>query len=183
MAYKKLDIGEPDLRRLTQYVAQEFDRVATFLRTAQGAASLVQNDPGVEKTLSTVPTLLDEWEVVTPPFEYFAVRPSLPDSGIWVRRPGMYTLNFTVQGSVALNREYTIFVFNNGVQTILSSLSHPSNQTDEVTMVATGSQRLRATGVGGPGVDDLMQLFIVADQAGTAWTTLNAFMTVTYAAE
>lgn len=182
MAYKKLDIGEPDLRTLTQYVAQEFDRVATFLRAAQGAATLFQTTVGVEKNIDTTPTLLDEWEGQTPPFEFFAVRPSLPDNGVWVRRPGMYTVNFTVQGSVALNRNYEITVHNNGVSTLLSSLSHPSNQTDEVTMVATGSQRLRATGVGGPGVDDLIQLFITADQA-TTWTTLNAFLTLTYAAE
>lgn len=184
MAYKKLDIGEPrDLRTLTQYVAQEFDRVALFLRASQGAATILQNVIGVEKNIDDItPTLLDEYNVVTPPFEYFSVFPSLVDSGLWIRRPGMYTVNFTVQGLVALNREYTITVFNNGVTTLLSSISHPSNQTDAVTMVATGSQRLRSTGVGGPGVDDLLQLFITAD-APTTWTTLNAFMTADYAAE
>jgi hypothetical protein len=183
VAYKKLDIGEPrDLRTLTQYVAQEFDRVGTFLRAAQGAATILQTTPGVQKNVDTTPTLLDEFAVVTPPFEFFAVRPSLPDNGVWARRPGMYMVNFTVQGSVALNREYEITLHNNGVDTLLSALSHPSNQTDEVTMVATGSQRLRATGVGGPGIDDLMQLFITADQL-TTWTTLNAFLTLSYAAE
>lgn len=183
MGYKKLDIGEPqNVRQLSQYIAQEFDRVGQFLRAAQGAATIFQADPGVEKNIDTTPTLLDEYTNTTPFFEYFAVRAALEDSGVWIRRPGMYSLNFTVQGSVALNREYEITVANNGVLTQLSSLSHPSNQTDEVTMVATGSQRLRATGAGGPGVDDLMQLFITADQA-TTWTTLNAFLTVTYVAE
>ena len=182
MAYKKLDIGEPDLRGLTQYVAQEFDRIGQFLRAAQGAATILQTTQGVEKNIDTTPTLLDEWEIVTPPFEFFAVRPSLPDNGIWARRPGMYQVNFTVQGLVALNRDYELTLHNNGVDTLLSALSHPSNQTDAITMVATGSQRLRATGIGGPGIDDLMQLFITADQAAT-WTTLNAFLTLSYAAE
>lgn len=182
MAYKKLDIGEPDLRGLTQYVAQEFDRVAAFLRAAQGAATILQDVEGVSKIVGVAPTLLDEWTDVTPPFEFFAVRPSLEDSGLWVRRPGMYTVNFTVQGLVQLNRDYEITVTNNGVDSKLSALSHPSNQTDAVTMVATGSQRLRSTGVGGPGVDDLLQLVVTADQAAT-WTTLNAFMTATYSAE
>ena len=183
MGYRKLDIGEPqNVRQLSQYIAQEFDRVGQFLRAAQGAATIFQPDPGIEKNVDTTPTVLDEWTGTTPPFEYFAVRASLDDDGVWIRRPGMYSLNFTVQGLVALNREYEISVTNNGVLTALSSISHPSNQTDAVTMVATGSQRLRATGAGGPGVDDLMQLVIRADQA-TTWTTLNAFLTVTYVAE
>ena len=50
-------------------------------------------------------------------------------------------------------------------------------------MVATGTQRLRATGAGGPGVDDLLQLFITSTLEGSDWTTLNAFYTAIYLAE
>ncbi len=184
MAYKKLDIGEPqNLRQLSQYISQEFDRVAHFLRAAQGAATILQSSPGVEKIIGAVPTLLDEWTSTTPPFEFFAVVASLVDSGVWVRRPGMYEVNFTVQGSVQVNRDYRIAVQNNGVDTLLSALSDPSNQTDVVTMVATGTQRLRASGVGGPGIDDLLTLAITSSQEGSTWTTLNAFLTAVYVAE
>lgn len=184
MAYKKLDIGEPrDLRQLTQYITQEFDRVAFFLRAAQGAATILQSTVGVEKIIGAAPTLLDEWTTTTPPFEYFAVRASLPDSGVWIRRPGMYSVNFTVQGAVQINRDYRITVTNNGVSTLLEAIADPSNQTDVITMVATGTQRLRATGAGGPGVDDLIQLFITSSLEGSTWTTLNAFLTCVYLAE
>ncbi len=184
MAYRKLDIGEPqNVRQLSQYIAQEFDRVAQFLRAAQGAATILQSTPGVEKIIGVAPTLLDEWTSTTPPFEFFAVVASLPDSGVWVRRPGMYSVNFTVQGEVQVNRDYRIAIQNNGVDTLLSALSDPSNQTDVVTMVATGTQRLRSTGVGGPGVDDLLTLAITSSQEGSTWTTLNAFLSATYVAE
>ena len=184
MAYKKLDFGEPrDLRQLAQYISQEFDRVAFFLRAAQGAATIFQNVPGAIKAVGAVPVLLDEWTDTTPPFEYFAVRASLPDDGVWIRRPGMYEVNFTVQGAVQINRDYTITVTNNGVPTLLAAVADPSNQTDVITMVATGTQRLRATGAGGPGVDDLLQLFITSTLEGSDWTTLNAFYTAIYLAE
>ena len=184
MAYRKLDIGEPqNVRQLSQYISQEFDRVAQYLRAAQGAATILQSTPGVEKIIGAVPTILDEWTSTTPPFEFFAVVASLPDDGVWIRRPGMYEVNFTVQGAVQINRDYRIAIQNNGVDTLLSALSDPSNQTDVVTMVATGAQRLRATGVGGPGVDDLLQLGITSTQEGSTWTTLNAFLTATYVAE
>ncbi len=184
MGYKKLDIGEPqNVRQLSQYIAQEFDRVGQFLRAAQGAATILQQTPGVTKQVGAVPVLLDEWTDTTPFFEFFAVQASLPDDGVWARRPGMYSVNFTVQGEVEVNRDYRIAVQNNGVDTLLSALADPSNQTDVVTMVATGSQRLRATGVGGPGIDDLLQLAITSSQEGSDWTTLNAFLTVVYVAE
>ena len=184
MAYRKLDIGEPkSVRELSQYISQEFDRVAMFLRAAQGAATILQNVAGAIKQVGAVPVLLDEWTQTTPFFEYFAVRASLPDDGVWIRRPGMYEVNFTIQGAVQINRDYTITVTNNGVPTLLASVSDPSNQTDVVTMVATGTQRLRATGVGGPGVDDLLQLFITSTDEGSDWTTLNAFFTAVYVAE
>ena len=184
MAYRKLDIGEPqNVRQLSQYISQEFDRVAQFLRAAQGAATILQTGPGALKIVGAAGVLLDEWTDTTPFFEYFAVRASLPDSGVWIRRPGMYEVNFTVQGEVEINRDYRITVRNNGVDTLLSALSDPSNQTDVVTMVATGTQRLRATGVGGPGVDDLLQLFISSTQEGSDWTTLNAFFSAVYVAE
>ena len=184
MGYKKLDIGEPqNVRQLSQYIAQEFDRVGQFLRAAQGAATILQTVPGVEKIIGAAPTTLDEWSSTTPFFEFFAVQASIPDDGVWARRPGMYSVNFTVQGEVEINRDYRIGVQNNGVDTLLSSLADPSNQTDVVTMVATGSQRLRATGVGGPGIDDLLTLAITSGQEGSTWTTLNAFLTVVYVAE
>ena len=184
MAYRKLDIGEPqNLRQLSQYISQEFDRVSQFLRAAQGAATILQSTPGVEKSIGAVPTILDEWTTTTPPFEFFAVVASLPDSGVWIRRPGMYEVNFTVQGAVQINRDYRLTVINNGVSTLLEALSDPSNQTDVVTMVATGTQRLRATGVGGPGVDDLLQVAMTSSQEGSTWTTLNAFFTAVYVAE
>ena len=184
MGYKKLDIGEPqNVRQLSQYIAQEFDRVGQFLRAAQGAATILQSTPGIEKIIGAAPTILDEWTSTTPPFEFFAVVASLPDDGVWVRRPGMYSVNFTVQGAVQINRDYRITVQNNTVDTLLSSISDPSNQTDAVTLVATGTQRLRATGVGGPGIDDLLQLAITSSLEGRTWTTLNGFLTATYVAE
>ena len=49
MAYKKLDMGEPqNVRQLSQYIAQEFDRVAHFLRAAQGAATILQDVAGAQ---------------------------------------------------------------------------------------------------------------------------------------
>lgn len=184
MAYKKLDMGEPqNVRQLSQYIAQEFDRVAHFLRAAQGAATILQEVGGAPILVGPVPTLLDQWTDTTPPFEFFAVVASLPDSGVWIRRPGMYMVNFVVQGAVQINREYEITVVNTGVATKLNSVADPSNQTDVVNMVATGTQRLRATGVGGPGIDDLLQLFISSPDVDSSWTTLNAYFTAAYLAE
>ena len=95
----------------------------------------------------------------------------------------MYMVNFVVQGAVQINREYEITVVNTGVATKLNSVADPSNQTDVVNMVATGTQRLRATGVGGPGIDDLLQLFISSPDVDSSWTTLNAYFTAAYLAE
>ena len=172
MAYKKLDMGEPqNVRQLSQYIAQEFDRVAHFLRAAQGAATILQDVAGAPILVGPVPVLLDQWTDTTPPFEF------------WIRRPGMYMVNFVVQGAVQVNREYEITVVNTGVATKLNSVADPSNQTDVVNMVATGTQRLRATGVGGPGIDDLLQLFISSPDVDSSWTTLNAYFTAAYLAE
>ena len=184
MAYKKLDIGEPkNIAQLSQYIAQEFDRVAQYLRASQGAATLIQETAGVEILVNPTAVLLQEWTATTPPSEFFAVVASIPDAGIHIRRPGMYTVSFVVQGEVEVNREYEIAVFNSGVGTILKALADPSNQTDVVTLVATGSQRLRSLTPGAPGIDDLLQLFISSPQTDSTWTTLNAFMTVVWVAE
>ena len=173
MAYVAATFAEVgDIRALAQLMAEELQKIEEELYSAQGGATLVQDQPLVTGVANIIPRVLDEFDVARPNRDFRAVVPNLPDGQIIAARSGQYLVNFTVTAVIGLNRAYELRLFLNNNPTNLIAVADPSNQTDIVTLVATGTAR-----VARESERDILDLRISSDQDGAQFDMKESFFT------
>lgn len=176
MAYVAATFAEVnDVRALAQLVSEEFGKIEDELAAAQGGATLIQDQPLVLGTADIIPSILTGWNTERPNRDFRSVLPSLATSQIVAARAGQYIANFTVTAEVELNRAYELRMYINGVATNLLAVADPSNQTDIVTMVATGTARvLRESD------RSVLELRVSADQDGATFNIKESYFSVAW---
>jgi hypothetical protein len=122
-------------------VRQELQAIADEMNNAQGAASLYNPAPVPLVVLTTTPQLI-EFALSTPGRDFRAIVPDAAANAIYVRRPGLIGVSFTLTGLTPDTDNYRFQLFFNDVATALEATFDASNQTTGGTVTALGTFRV-----------------------------------------
>jgi len=161
------------LEDLPRYVNQELARLEAALFQDAGGASLFHIGIAAPRVITTVPQLFDDFDSFTPLRYIQNVTPDVDTDALYISRPGIWGVAFTISGQVQLNRSYRMQLHLDGVAVPLVHTVDPSNQTDVVTMTAIGTARI--DGVAGATASKLELFMDTAGGLDAEWTSREAF--------
>ena len=164
-----------DVNQLAELISEEFAKIEDEMASAQGGATLIHELAVTPGVANIVPSVITAWDDARPNRDFRAVVPDLLNNQIIAARAGQYIANFTVTAEIGLNRSYEVRLYLNGNPTSLVAFNEPSNQTDVVTMVATGSARVPREGE-----RTVLDLRVSADQDAAQFDIRPSFFSVSW---